>query len=613
MIVVFEALSSAFKRSRFLTGTRGSVSVELVIALPLLLWALAATAVFYDGFRTRYATQGAAYAVADALSRQTDAFTDDYMEGMNNIFDYLAATATDTRMRISSVSYNPTNAEFELEWSYGTRSLPALPDNIFTLLASGDSATLEGAFGDGTGLGFDYSGAQMPIEDLASRIPTILPGESILLVETFALWTPFASVGLGQMRLNTVVPIRSRYTSQQVLDGQGDAGGSSPLDTIVEPDPLLDPPDVILDTNVNDPTLTTSVIYRQSFEDLIWLGGTWGELSRGILGPYGGFLGPFGGETWNTPIQTDVNLGDFTDVVSIEFDLLIFDTWDGYDVDYARPEGDTIALTIDGAPFFVDAFAQGPHHQYANDRYSSVYLNGAWITTHMTVTESGRNFGNAIDNDHVWHVTIQARNLPQSFNFGIRMASDELILNEAFGLDNFFVVGGRGGPGWTIPVKADSTSAYATDPYNLMPLFEGCPDPRMPAQWHTLNLSQIGLVQGFNISRIAGGPTPLNTCPSLPDVGYAMASPNLVLNYNNENSSGPGNRLMVAAYDGNKGEICDSTLLIRDPNGQWYFNDDWDNLDPAVHLGDAPTGIYHIFIGNVDQGYCYPRLRFERY
>ena len=54
---------------RFGVESGGSVSMELVLTLPLLLWALAATAVFYDGYRARYQAEMAAQTVADIMSR----------------------------------------------------------------------------------------------------------------------------------------------------------------------------------------------------------------------------------------------------------------------------------------------------------------------------------------------------------------------------------------------------------------------------------------------------------------------------------------------------------------------------------------------------------------
>ena len=56
---------------RFGGEMRGSASVELVIVLPLLLWALAATAVFFDGFKARYKAEAAAQTETPGAARST--------------------------------------------------------------------------------------------------------------------------------------------------------------------------------------------------------------------------------------------------------------------------------------------------------------------------------------------------------------------------------------------------------------------------------------------------------------------------------------------------------------------------------------------------------------
>ena len=41
----------------------------------------------------------------------------------------------------------------------------------------------------------------------------------------------------------------------------------------------------------------------------------------------------------------------------------------------------------------------------------------------------------------------------------------------------------------------------------------------------------------------------------------------------------------------------DSVLLIRDPEGNWHFNDDSEGDNPQVVFTDPPEGAYVIFIG----------------
>jgi len=203
----------------FTRDAKGTASLELMIVLPILLWALAATTVFYDGFRTRYHAQMAAQTIADIMSRETDLFTEAYVDGMNDVFDFLVDASIPTRLRVSSVIWDSVNERNRLQWSYGTRDLQALPEEIFAVLELGDALTLQGLFNEPLAIGPTGALPQMPVADLADRIPPILPGEALILVESFALWTPFANVGLGEMRLAMVVVVRPRFAPFVNFDG----------------------------------------------------------------------------------------------------------------------------------------------------------------------------------------------------------------------------------------------------------------------------------------------------------------------------------------------------------------------------------------------------------
>lgn len=47
---------------------------------------------------------------------------------------------------------------------------------------------------------------------------------------------------------------------------------------------------------------------------------------------------------------------------------------------------------------------------------------------------------------------------------------------------------------------------------------------------------------------------------------------------------------------------ADTTLVINAPNGQWYCNDDFNGLDPAVVFASPMTGQYDVWIGSYNPG-----------
>lgn len=600
----------------FASETRGAIAVELVIVLPLLLWALAATAVFFDGFRTRYMAQVAVQTVADAMSRETAAFTSEYMEGMNAVFDHLASNSTTTRLRISSVRWNATTSTNELVWSYGTRGLTPLPDTTFTLLAANDHEGLQALFGSDTSGTFADASLQMPVPDLATRIPPILNGEAMLLVESFSIWTPFAAVGLGQMRLQNVVAIRSRFSSQQVTDDDDGNGYVADPDDPATTDPAGTLPSPT--TLISAPPSGTTRILTADFES--WaLPPEFGHQLVDAYGPTGGYLGPMGGDSWYRPFSMDLDLTGQNAYTRIEFDLILFDTWDGYHPRYASDRGDTVIFAMNGTPISVDAFYHGPFNHYARERSTTNYVGSSLVNVQMRPIEIyRRDLGGArADFDQRWRVVITGRNMPEHLRLGIMSGINGDLYDESFGMDNVAVYASGSADALaavTPTFVADRQLIQSTDPYTQMPIYSGCPDVRYPAQWVNMTLDDVQTDHG--IPRYAGGTTRLNACPDVPGDWYFSANPSLVFNYDNLGQSGIGSRLAITTDDRADGFRCDTNLLIRDPNGQWWHNDDIiDGVDrnSRIQFDNAVSGQYVIYLGNYFAEHCTTRLHFETY
>lgn len=50
----------------------------------------------------------------------------------------------------------------------------------------------------------------------------------------------------------------------------------------------------------------------------------------------------------------------------------------------------------------------------------------------------------------------------------------------------------------------------------------------------------------------------------------------------------------------------DTTLVINTPNGDWICDDDsGGDLDPSVYFGDAPNGVFDVWIGTYDSTVTY--------
>lgn len=185
----------AFSLARpFARKEDGGLSVEAVLIFPILVWAITATFVFFDAFKTLHVSQKATYTVADMLSRETEAVDQDYLTAMHELFGYLSSDSEGTSsMRVSVVQRGldeSGNEETTLVWSQGI-------------------------------------GGSEPYVDMAliaDRIPAMMVGDQLIVVETEHEWSPTFAVGLASYRFREVTVARPRFSPQLAFDdGSGTA------------------------------------------------------------------------------------------------------------------------------------------------------------------------------------------------------------------------------------------------------------------------------------------------------------------------------------------------------------------------------------------------------
>ena len=179
-----------FMTNRFTSREDGGLSIETVFAVPMLVWALTATFVFWDAFKTLNISQKATYTVADMLSRETDPIDADYLASVHEIFDFLAGDSGDNAIRVTvvpKVLNETTNTEeLQLVWSEGSDV------NAYT-----------------------------DLEPIRDRLPTLALGEHMIVVESEQEWSPGFDVGVGTYRFRKVAIARPRFSPQLVWDNSG--------------------------------------------------------------------------------------------------------------------------------------------------------------------------------------------------------------------------------------------------------------------------------------------------------------------------------------------------------------------------------------------------------
>ena len=170
---------------RYARDEKGSISIEAVLAFPMLVWAITATFVFWDAFKTLNVSQKATYTVADMLSRETQAINPDYLTSMHELYGFVADSSQNAmRVTVVQMDEDPdTNVKtLELVWSQGVGGIAGYTD----------------------------------LDLIRARIPDMADGDQLIVVETEQEWSPAFTVGLASYRFREVALSRPRFSPQLI-------------------------------------------------------------------------------------------------------------------------------------------------------------------------------------------------------------------------------------------------------------------------------------------------------------------------------------------------------------------------------------------------------------
>lgn len=170
----------------FARDERGTATTELVIILPMLVWSMLAISTFFEAYRASSINLKAAYTISDLISRENPFIGPDYIDGLNDVYDYLSASQSPTWLRVSLVQFdtedpdNENDGKHTLKWSWGTHGK--------TKLFQGTLSTI------------------------AHHIPVMGDGDSLILVETHMKYKPFGNIGIDAYDLENFIATRPRFT-----------------------------------------------------------------------------------------------------------------------------------------------------------------------------------------------------------------------------------------------------------------------------------------------------------------------------------------------------------------------------------------------------------------
>jgi len=170
----------------------GSISVEAMLILRILIWAYMGTFVFFDAFRAQATNIKAGYTIADTISRETGYITPAYMNSLYNLQQFLVDTEEEVQMRVTIFTYRESDDSYRVRWSQ-TR-------------------------GGGSGM------TNAVLAQLRPNLPVMPNGEVAIMVETRVGYVPDFSVGLNDFTFEDLVVTRPRFAGQVCMNTSNTGG-----------------------------------------------------------------------------------------------------------------------------------------------------------------------------------------------------------------------------------------------------------------------------------------------------------------------------------------------------------------------------------------------------
>lgn len=102
---------------RFRRDQDGSIAVEFMFTVPILIWILIAPLQYFDAYRSEAKSNKAALALADMFSRETGYITHNYLNGANRLLKNLTLTETNPSYRVTVFTWNQNTKKYVVRWS----------------------------------------------------------------------------------------------------------------------------------------------------------------------------------------------------------------------------------------------------------------------------------------------------------------------------------------------------------------------------------------------------------------------------------------------------------------------------------------------------------------
>ena len=93
------------------------MSIELVLVVPLLVWALLSTFVYFDVFRVEANSNRASLTLAEMFSRETTPITSEFLNSAREVLRTLTFEESSPDYRVTVYRYRPSDDSYLRVWS----------------------------------------------------------------------------------------------------------------------------------------------------------------------------------------------------------------------------------------------------------------------------------------------------------------------------------------------------------------------------------------------------------------------------------------------------------------------------------------------------------------
>lgn len=134
---------------RFRDDEDGVIAIELLLCVPILVWALLSTHVYFEIFRAESISTRAGITIADMISREELPITEEYLENARTLLALLTEVDEEPDLRVSVFWYDEDSDQLEMSWSFNrgysgplTTTIINNYDNLIPMMANLDRAIL---------------------------------------------------------------------------------------------------------------------------------------------------------------------------------------------------------------------------------------------------------------------------------------------------------------------------------------------------------------------------------------------------------------------------------------------------------------------------------------